>query len=70
MKRETSHEGLEVSDGQHRFLIRGGRRIWLDTPPEAHRQELLIEADRLARSQAIRAAGAAQLQAMHRQEAP
>lgn len=55
MSRDPSHEGLVVTDGRNRFLIRNGQRVWLNEPPEGQRQELLIEADRLARSLAIRA---------------
>jgi hypothetical protein len=50
----VSHEGMVVTDGRNQFLIKNGRRVWLSTPPPALRQELLIEADRLAASQSIR----------------
>ena len=49
-----SHEGQIVTDGQHQFLIRDGRRVWISTPPTALRAELLIEAERLRISRFFR----------------
>lgn len=48
------HEGMVVTDGQHQFLIRDGRRVWISTPPPALRAELLIEAERLRISRSFR----------------
>ena len=53
MTRQT-HEGMVVTDGQHQFLIRDGRRVWISTPPPALRAELLIEAERLRISRSFR----------------
>jgi hypothetical protein len=51
---EISHEGKIVTDGRNTFLIKGGRRQWVSSPPPELRQELEIEADRLRRSQSLR----------------
>ena len=48
------HEGMVVTDGQHQFLIRDGRRVWISTQPPALRAELLIEAERLRISRSFR----------------
>jgi hypothetical protein len=38
---DTSHEGLEVTDGINRFRIVNGQRVWLSEPPHQQRNELL-----------------------------
>jgi hypothetical protein len=35
------HEGLEVTDGNNRFRIVNGQRVWLSEPPHQQRNELL-----------------------------
>jgi hypothetical protein len=51
---EMSHEGRIVTDGRNTFLIKGGRRQWVSSPPPELRRELEIEADRLRLSQSFR----------------